>query len=164
MPTPSLGGGRGPDYARFLSEELKPYIDATYRTLPEREQTAVLGSSLGGLISLYLGRFAGDMFGNVGAMSPSLWWADRQVLRDLADIRDDLRIWLDMGTSEGQTPEESERYLQDARDLKALLENRGYEVGRNLAHWEVDGANHSEGAWGHRASMALIFLFRHHAA
>jgi predicted alpha/beta superfamily hydrolase len=158
-PCARQGGGKACDYARFLTEELKPHVDAAYRTRPGREHTAVMGSSLGGLVSLYLGLHHGEVFGKIGAMSPSLWWADRRVLEDLSVVRDDLRIWLDMGQHEGGTPEESEKHLQHARDLRAVLEASGYAIGRNLAHWEVQGASHCEGSWGHRAALALMFLF-----
>lgn len=156
---PNHGGGAGDAYGRFMADELKPAIDARYRTRSEREATAVMGSSLGGLISLYLGLHHADVFGAVGAMSPSIWWAERRLLGDLAAIAPNLRLWLDMGTVEGQSPEESARYLEDARALKQVLLDRGYSLGENLACWEVDGAAHSEAAWGSRASMALMYLF-----
>ena len=69
-------GGRGPLYARFVLEEVKPFIDGRYRTRPERRNTAVAGSSMGGLISLSMAREHPDRFGLCGVASPSLWWAD----------------------------------------------------------------------------------------
>jgi predicted alpha/beta superfamily hydrolase len=156
---PRHGGGGGEAYGRFLREELKPAIDAHYRTVPAREATAVMGSSLGGLLSLYLGLHHADVFGVIGAMSPSLWWADRRVLGDMAGLDPTLRMWLDMGTAEGASPEESARYLADARALRDQLVSRGFALGQNLTCWEVEGASHSEAAWGSRASMALMFLF-----
>lgn len=158
-PCENHGGGQGEAYARFLCEELKPAIDARFRTRVERDATAVMGSSLGGLISLYLGLHRGDVFGTVGAMSPSIWWADRRCLQDLSAIDAGLRVWLDMGTTEGSTPEESARYLEDARALRDVLTARGFVLGENLACWEVDGASHSEAAWGGRISMALMYMF-----
>ena len=74
---PRLGGGRGYDYMRFLVETVKPLVDATFRTMPEREHTGIMGSSLGGLISLY-GYFSHiDTFGFSGVMSPSLWFVPK---------------------------------------------------------------------------------------
>lgn len=153
------GGGQGEAYARFLSDELKPAIDARYRTLSERESTAVMGSSLGGLMSLYLGLHRPDVFGNVVAMSPSIWWANRRILQDMAAIEPGLRVWIDMGTAEGSSEAESGQYLEDARALRDVLQGRGYTLGQDLTCWEVEGASHSEAAWGGRASMALMFLF-----
>ena len=73
---PTYGGGAGDLYADFLAEVLKPVIDAHFRTQPGRETTAVMGSSLGGLISLHIFTRHPDVFGRVGAVSPSLWWND----------------------------------------------------------------------------------------
>ncbi len=69
-------GGRGPLYARFVLEEVKPFIDGRYRTRPDRRHTAVMGSSMGGLISLSMAREHSERFGLCGVASPSLWWAD----------------------------------------------------------------------------------------
>jgi predicted alpha/beta superfamily hydrolase len=152
-------GGRGRQYARFLVEELKPFIDTVYRTLPQPRFTGVLGSSLGGLHALYLGRYRSRVFGRIGAMSPSLWWADRRALADLAAMPPRLRIWLDMGSAEGEDDEESADVVQDARDLAAILCARGYTPGEDLYFLEDEGAGHDEAAWGDRVSLTLRFLF-----
>lgn len=152
-------GGAGRHYARFLVEELKPFIDQVYHTHPEPRFTGVMGASLGGLISLYLGRYRHRVFGRIGAMSPSIWWADRQALADLAQMPAGLRIWLDMGSEEGEDDEESEDLLEDARDLVKLLAARGYEDGRDLCYVEGLGQGHNEAAWGERVVMALQYLY-----
>ncbi len=74
------GGGEGPAYVAFLAETLKPLIDARFRTLPDPAHTGILGSSMGGLISLYTGLTRPDVFGRVGVFSPSLWFAEEQML------------------------------------------------------------------------------------
>ena len=76
-------GGKGELYAKFLIEELKPFIDSNYRTLSDRAHTAVAGSSLGGLISLYMGYKHGDVFSMCGVISPSLWWDDCSLLKEI---------------------------------------------------------------------------------
>lgn len=149
-------GGLGPRYARMLVEEVKPFIDKTYRTRRDRANTGVMGSSLGGLISLYLARNHGDTFGKIGAMSPSIWWSDRAVLADIKGLRTDDRIWLDMGTREDDTPQDE---IDDARALKRELLGFGYVDGRTLRYVEDDGAVHNESAWAKRAPLALRFLF-----
>jgi len=70
-------------YGRFLTEELKPFIDRAFRTLPGPQDTAVGGSSMGGLISLYLCRWYPKIFGLCGAVSPSLWWGKQAFLKGL---------------------------------------------------------------------------------
>jgi len=154
-----LGGGRGPAYARFLIEEVLPFVRTRYRVHEGRHATAVMGSSLGGLVSLYLGAVHGDVFGRVGAMSPSLWWAERQVFADLLRIRPDLKLWLDMGSCEGDDEAEWAQNLADASALRTLLEARGYVEGESLLFWQAEGADHSEDAWAARAALALSFLF-----
>src|SRR5262245_879090 len=67
-------GGKGKLYGRFVMEEVKPFIDATYRTRTDREHTAVGGSSLGGLISLAMAQQFHDKFSKCAVMSASLWW------------------------------------------------------------------------------------------
>lgn len=151
-------GGAASRYARFLREDLKPFIDAVYATRQDRAATGVVGSSLGGLLALYLGAHEGDTFGLVGAMSPSLWWAERRIFGDLAAIRPDLRIWLDIGTLEGDGPDEAEANVDDARRLARVLARQGYTAGVDFEYWEAPDATHDEAAWGPRAAQALRFL------
>jgi predicted alpha/beta superfamily hydrolase len=148
-------GGRGPSYAKFLFEELKPFIDTNYRTRPEREHTATGGASLGGLIALYLGFAVPDVFSRLMVMSPSLWWDRRAVLQELRAASDKLplKIWLDAGTNEGGGT------LQNVRMLKNALIRRGWAPGVDLRYLEAQGADHSEAAWAARAGSALEFLF-----
>src|SRR5262249_51494278 len=72
---------RARDYGRFLVEEVKPFVDGAYRTLPEPEHSGVGGSSMGGLISLHLAQWYPDVFEKCAAMSPSLWWGREYFLR-----------------------------------------------------------------------------------
>ncbi len=72
---PQYGGGQGDLYARFIVETLKPYIDQNFRTKPEREFTATIGSSMGGLISYYLGLKHQQVFSKIGIFSPSFWFS-----------------------------------------------------------------------------------------
>lgn len=149
-------GGGGERYGRLLADEVKPFIDRTYRTLPGRADTAVMGSSLGGLVSFYLGRHRGDTFGAVGLVSPSVWWAERAVLREVPQLRRDLRVWLDMGTKEGQNPVQG---LENARALRDALQARGYRQGVDLGYYEDEGGTHDEPAWARRVHRPLEFFF-----
>ena len=67
-------GGEGDAYVRFIIETVKPFVDNEYRTLPQRENTGIAGSSMGGLIALYAGLKYGDVFGKTGVLSPSIWF------------------------------------------------------------------------------------------
>ncbi|HEY9842385.1 MAG TPA: alpha/beta hydrolase-fold protein [Candidatus Obscuribacterales bacterium] len=149
-------GGQGPAYARFLVEELKPFIDATYRTQPGRDDTAVAGSSLGGLISFYLGRHYPQVFSRIGILSPSLWWNDGEPIRDAAEIGQDLLLWVDMGMREGSQPTAA---ITRVKDFVRQLETRGYVRGENLAYrLEVD-AGHNETAWSQRVDEMICYFF-----
>jgi predicted alpha/beta superfamily hydrolase len=150
-----LGGGRADAYGQMLVEELKPLVDHRYRTLPGSENCGLGGSSLGGLVSMYLGLRYTRVFGKLAAMSPSVWWRNRAILKTVAQIkrRPALRIWLDIGTNE------SPRALPDARALKTALVNKGWKLGEDLCYTEVEGGHHDEVAWSQRVAPMLQFLF-----
>ncbi len=153
-------GGSAAQYGTFLTREVKPLIDATYRTRPGRQYTALGGSSLGGLVTFYLGLRYPRIFGRLAVMSPSIWWDQRSVLADLAGYRDARRatIWLDTGTREGGIT------LENVRQLRDQLIGKGWRLGRNLRYYEAEGAEHSEQAWAGRVPMMLEFLFPGDAA
>lgn len=73
---PEYGGGQGKAYVHFLVKELKPFIDKKFRTQPQAKYTAIMGSSMGGLISFYAGMEYPQVFGKVGVFSPSFWFSD----------------------------------------------------------------------------------------
>src|SRR5437588_4228824 len=101
----------------MLIEQLRPIIDATYRTLTDVANTALGGSSLGGLATLHLGLTRPDVFGHLAVMSPSVWWDNRAILGevDAFAVTQRPRIWLDVGGREGVEG------LNDARALRDVL-------------------------------------------
>ncbi|MBV9610865.1 MAG: alpha/beta hydrolase [Acidobacteriaceae bacterium] len=151
-------GGRARAYAKFIVEDLKPFIDAEYRTLPDVANTGLGGSSLGGLITLYLGLHFPQIFGKLVVMSPSVWWANRAILREVRKLRvkSDQKIWLDIGTCEGQNPETC---VKNVKDLRDALRSKGWRLDEDLRFLEDEGAGHDERAWGYRMRDALKFLF-----
>ena len=150
-----MGGGEGALYGRLLVEELKPFIDRTYRTLPHASNTGLGGSSLGGLISLYLGLKYPQVFGLLAVLSPSIWWDHRSVLTFVksAKPRPNLRIWLDIGTGEGA------RHVRDTQLLNRMLLADGWKPDVDLKLLIVEGAVHDEDAWAARFDQVLAFLF-----
>jgi predicted alpha/beta superfamily hydrolase len=148
------GGGRADDYARMLIEELKPLIDERYRTLPDAENTAIAGSSLGGLVALHVGLTRRDAFGRVAAMSPSVWWGDRAILRAVDDFRGPAPrfFWVDIGGREGMEA------LQDARALRDRIAAKRWGE-EKFRFYEDRRADHSERAWARRVRTVLEFLF-----
>jgi predicted alpha/beta superfamily hydrolase len=150
-----MGGGEGRKYGRLLVEELKPWVDGTFRTRAGAEDTGVGGSSLGGLISLFLGWEYPSVFGKLAVMSPSVWWDHRSILSivNQAGAKPELRIWMDMGMAEGA------RHVRDADLLEQVLLRRGWRLGVDLAYEKVEGAVHDEQAWAERFGDVLRFLF-----
>jgi predicted alpha/beta superfamily hydrolase len=150
---PEGGPGGGGDYVSHLAETIKPLVDARFRTLPQRETTGVAGSSMGGLISLFAFFARPDVFGIMGALSPSLWFAERAIfgLLEPAPFREG-RLYLDVGRLEGAET------VENARRLRDLLRAKGYIPGVHLRYLEDRAGRHEEAAWGRRFRAALPFL------
>lgn len=156
------GGGKSPDYLRFMTEELMPWVNANYRTLTDRAHTGIIGSSLGGLVSLDGAMTYPDRFGLVGCVSPAVWWADTAIVgRARAMKRTPLRTWVDIGTAEATAPATGVRvWLDNARQLRDALVARGLREGKDLHYEEVEGAAHNEAAWAARISRILEYLLQ----
>jgi predicted alpha/beta superfamily hydrolase len=156
-------GGRGELYARFVLEELKPFIDREYRTLPGRAHTGVAGSSLGGLASLTMAMRFAERFSRCGVLSPALWWARGRVLAEVEEgdgawMRR-VRFWLCMGTREGQRRGHVTPHIARARRLAAAFDAAGLLPGRDYWYTEVAGGEHNEAAWAGRFDKVLLYLF-----
>lgn len=148
------GGGDGDRYARFLIDTVKPRIDTAYRTRREREATVIAGSSMGGLIALYLYFRRPSPFGAAAVMSPSIWFSGRQILTFVDGARPTRgRIYLDVGTAEGAGT------LRNTRALNRLLRRKGYRKD-SLRYVEAEGHQHREPDWAWRLPQALEFLLR----
>lgn len=155
--TQQYGGGQGELYLRFLVEELKPAVDREYRTQPERERTTLVGSSLGGLISAYAGVQKPDVFGNVGALSPSTWWDNQWILGSVAGLRPaplrPLKVYVDSGNA-GTSNDD----VTNTAALAQAWRDRGYADDVTLKYVVQQGATHSEVYWAQRLPGALHFL------
>ena len=150
---PQAGIGRGDRYLEFLIETVKPLIDAQYMTLPDRIDTGIVGSSMGGLISLYAFFRHPEVFGFAGVLSPSLWFteADTFAFVEQAPFSPG-KLYLDVGALEG------ERHVASAERMCDLLVAKGYRFGQNLMFVEEEIGHHHEAAWARRFQNALPFL------
>ena len=134
--------GRGSVMMNWMVNELKPYIDANYRTLPDRKNTIIAGSSMGGLIALYGVTAYNHVFQRGACLSPSLWVAPGKVLEFVAraHIRRDTQIYMDYGELEMFNHAATQESMISTAHL--LLTKRV-----NLAFRIVPGGNHSEASW-----------------
>ena len=137
-------------------DELKPFVDAHYRTQPGREDTFVMGSSLGGLISLYAVAQHPQVYGGVGAVSTH-WPNHGGAMVDwfaahLPDPRTH-RLWFDHGTATLDA-----EYAPYQQRMDALLQAGGYVRGGNWETFVDEGAEHNERAWRGRLERPLRFL------
>ena len=157
--------GDGDRYGRFLVEELKPFIDRHYRTRSGREDTAIAGSSLGGLISLHLASTQRKVWGKCAALSPSLWWERGAVLEGWRRRAPDgafrgTRLWVDHGAAEGKVGDDGlPQTIGALRRLVEVFDRSGLLPGRDYYVQEVTGGRHNEASWAARIDRVLLFLF-----
>jgi len=139
------------DYGRFLVETLKPLVDAKYRTLSGPTDTAVMGSSLGGVVSFYLGWQWPDVFGKVACLSSTFAYRDDLLERVSAEPKRKIRIYLDSGWP-------GDNY-EATRSMRDRLIWKGYRPGTELFYLAFPEAKHDENAWATRSPIPFQFLF-----
>lgn len=151
--------GRGAAYGAFVAEQLKPWIDTRYPTRREPEWTATVGSSLGGLMALYLGLAYPDRFGRIGALSPSVMWSERGLFHHWRrHSRRYSRIYIDAGERERfEADGISLDYGAGARAFHAHLASLGYGEHELQLVLDPEG-QHTEGDWRRRLPFALAWL------
>lgn len=152
-----LGGGEAGKYALLVTRELLPYLRARYRLLKGPDSTGIGGSSLGGLVSMWMGLAHPEIFGRLAVLSPSVWWNHRYILAYLNDVAPGMhrrpKIWLDVGDMEGR------RTLTDADMLHARLRKQGWRDEVDLHFETIAGGTHDEASWAERVQPMLRFLF-----
>lgn len=158
------GGGSGDAYVAFIADTLKPFIDTTYRTLPDAPNTAIGGSSLGGLISLYAALRHPQVFGQSAVISPAAWWGGHWIVGQAQSSKPSPRprLWIDIGTREGRpggNTGEASGPVESCRRLVEALRERGYRDGVDLKYEEVPDGRHHESDWAQRFDRVLTFLF-----
>ncbi|MET9659026.1 alpha/beta hydrolase-fold protein [Streptomyces sp. NPDC006510] len=149
---------RGELYEQFLVTELLPMIRARYAVTNEADATAVLGSSMGGLVSYHLAFRRPDVFGLAAVLSPFLVFVDPETLEETPvfrrfDRRGPNRIWLDIGGMEGLI------MVRPVRELAEHLLGLGYLPDEELRYLHEPNAAHHEDAWAGRVGSALLHLF-----
>ena len=153
--THARGAARATPTSTSSSTPSSPQIDRRFRTERERQHTGIVGSSMGGLISLYGFLRNPGVFGFCGAMSPSLWFANRAIFDYAAGIERWFgRVYLDIGSEEGQ------RHVRDTQSMYRLLRKKCPHPRDQIICIVEEGAQHTEQAWAQRFEMAVRFLCR----
>lgn len=152
---PQYGGGQGDQYVDFIANSLKPYVDQHYRTRPDRLHTGLMGSSMGGLISLYAALKRPDVFGRAGVLSPSLWFNRRiyTYARQAPPLRPDPRVFLLSGARESSTQ------LRDQRQMTDTLAAAGFLIGSEVDTVVKADGQHAEWFWKREFPAAYQWLF-----
>mgnify|MGYP001343548073 CR=1 FL=1 len=147
-------GGKGDDYAKFLIEKVMPYIENNYRVKKGPNNTALGGSSLGGLITMYIGLKYPYKFGSLLVLSPSVWWDNKYILSEVTSLSKptNQRIFLYVGTGEGQST------IDNTKQLYNKLLAKGWNP-ESIEYIVTPDATHSEKAWAEQAENMLRFLF-----
>ena len=149
------GGGEGDLYMQFVAETLKPYVDSNYRTKPAKEYNALIGSSLGALISNYGGVKYSNTFSKIGSFSPAYWIVASEFSNYITNSTADLsgtRVYFVAGSTESST------MVADINTVKNNLQAKGLTATNTLVKLDADGA-HNENYWKREFSAAYKWLF-----
>lgn len=149
-------GGEGEQYIDFIVNELKPYIDNKYRTV--KDDTAMAGSSCGGLISTYaLCRYP-SIFKRVAALSNAYWFNQKEIenLAKKCDLTNVKRFYFDVGTKEQTVTFGPDAYLASNISFKNVIDKKGFTYRFEI----VEGAEHNETAWRERFPEILNYLYQ----
>lgn len=153
-PTPgrNADAGKAREYARLVLNEVLPGLARDFHVRTDAAGLTLGGSSMGGLVTLWMALSFPGRFGRLIVMSPSVWWDDRVILRRLEakSFEPAPRVWLDVGKREGAIVLRDVRALRDALRADSRL---------HLKYVEDDDGDHSELSWGRRLADALVWIY-----
>ena len=156
------GGGEGDAYLEFIVKTLKPYIDANYKTLKDKENTAIIGSSMGGLISHYAALKYPNIFGKIGVYSPAFWFAPE--INEFSKLNgniQDTKMYFLAGGKEGNNSGFSEisQTVTDMNSMMTVLKESGFPT-KNIQSKVVPEGKHNEELWQNNFEEAITWLFK----
>ena len=143
---------KGEKYLNFIIEELKPFIDAKYRTESDNKNTAIMGSSMGGLISFIAAWKHPEVFSMAACMSSSFYYNDEKVFKMIDEYegsRKHIKFYIDHG----------EDGLLRGQKMFCKLTQLGYIIGTDIDYFYARGAEHNEKEWAKRLERPLLFFF-----
>ncbi len=146
--------GRGQLTMDWITGDLKPMIDAEYRTLQDRKHTLIAGSSMGGLMAVYAAVAYNDVFAGAAALSPCLFFHPKRIAGLIKErpLKKPTRIYMDYGS--GETEEKTEPW-----ELMFRTAARLSKAGAHVAARVVPGALHSEAYWEQRIPVFMEYLY-----
>jgi predicted alpha/beta superfamily hydrolase len=143
---------KGKSYLKFIIKELKPFIDKNYRTLENKENTVIMGSSMGGLISFYAAWHYPDIFSMAGCMSSSFYYnndSSVKLVKDYKGTNKKVKFYIDHG----------EDGAIRGQQMFVELSRKGYLIGKDIDYYYAPGAEHNETEWAARLERPLLFFF-----
>ena len=143
---------KGQNYLKFIVTELKPFIDSTYKTLSDKDNTAIMGSSMGGLISFYAAWHYPDVFSMAGCLSSSFYYNNDRSIKQVEDYtghKKHVKFYIDHG-EDGNVR---------GQRMFVELSKKGYVIGRDIDYFYSPGAEHNEREWAARLERPLLFFF-----
>ena len=155
------GGGEGEAYAEFITQTLKPYVDKNYRTKPNKEHTAIMGSSMGGLISFYTALKYPNVFGKVGVFSPSFWFSEKSYAyaKTYGTIKNTKMYFLAGGKEDGNTAfEEIGQTVKNMNTMVEVLQKKAVKSS-SITSKIVPEGEHNEKLWKNEFKEAVQWLF-----
>ncbi|MEM0541421.1 alpha/beta hydrolase-fold protein [Flavobacterium sp. j3] len=153
---PAYGGGQGDLYSQFIAETLKPYIDSNYRTKPQPQFNALMGSSMGALISSYIGAKYPNLFQKIGNFSAAYWFAKPQLLNFIATNTQNYsnsRMYFVAGSNESAT------MVTNNNEVKDAFQNKQLATANTLTKYDSYGT-HTESYWRGEFGAAYLWLFQ----
>lgn len=150
---PNYGGGQGDEYMTFIVNTLKPWIDARFRTLADRNNTGIMGSSMGGLISWWGGLEYQEVFSKVGVFSPSFWFSPQvDIYAAATDKEFPTRFYFTAGSLEGSSVN------SDILEVRNAMSANGFNASE-LKYVLVPNGTHSESFWATQFDDAVLWLY-----
>lgn len=151
---PQYGGGQGDAYMAFVAETLKPYIDENFRTRPEPEMNALIGSSMGALIATYGACEYPNAFRKIGSFSPAYWFALTPLTTYISSVPNlnQHRVYFVAGQNESST------MVPNITTIRTTMQNNGLTTNNTFTKIDANGT-HSESYWRNEFGAAYQWLF-----
>ena len=147
---PKYGGGKLDAYQAFITDTVKPYIDQTLRTVPGKDDTAIMGSSLGGIASVTIAQHRPDLFSKAGGVSSAFWWNGKQMVAK-PPARVAVKFYLDAGTRDDS--------LEETTLMRDAMLKQGYRADIDLLYYADPGGSRNEKSWAARVEKPLTWFF-----